>query len=265
MAVVFLVAQAVCLSRAHGQSLDQQHLEQAGPAQQPTPKQTFSGFVGAGVVLTPAYEGSSIERVRPLPLYQLNYGRLFFSNAGLGVIAYSGHGWSFGPLLGQSGGRSQVVDSHLQGLRSIPTSMTVGVLASYTTGAWEFTSLLERAVRHRQSGGQGFLSLDHRQVLVPHELGFILGAGLELGDERYNRTWFGVSSQQSADSGLSEYTAHGGVNAVGVHARLNYLASPHVLIPVFAELKQLTGSVRDSPIVERRTVPFVGLGIAYRF
>ena len=52
---------------------------------------------------------------------------------------------------------------------------------------------------------------------------------------------------------------------MGLHASLTYRYSEHIYLRAFGAIKELTGGVADSPIVQNKTPLLVGIGAAYHF
>jgi len=136
---------------------------------------------------------------------------------------------------------------------------------SYRIGRFDFYATAREAINNSGSGLDGLVQLNYRQPLVPRKLFLTLGPDLEFGNREHEQTWFGVTPTQSLQSGLPAFSPEGGVNSVGVHAHLTYVASQHVILRGFINLKDLVGQAADSPVVERTTAHVVGLGVAYHF
>ena len=222
--------------------------------------------LGAGLAEAPKYPGASTERVRPAPLFSLDYdGRLFVGPLGIGVAAVRWDGFRAGPVLGFERGRSQSDDPHLAGLGDIPASLTAGLFAGYTRGALAIYATARQAVTHTGDGLSGLLQLDVRHAFITARTFVAVGPDLEFGNDRFQRAWFGISPEQSASSGLPTYTPGAGIDRIGLHVRLTYRASAHFLVLAFARISDLTGTVAQSPIVERRGQVVIGAGIAYHF
>jgi len=263
--IALSVAASLFASAAHGQALQDLAVEQQGLNERPAPG-TWSVTLGAGLADRPDYPGSSHYQVRPVPLISIGYGdRLAAGPFGLSIAAIDWKGLRVGPVLGIEGGRRESVDSHLDGLGDISTSVTGGAFVSYRAGMFDIYATARQAINNSGSGLAGLVQLNFRQTLVPRQLYFIAGPDMEFGNREHEQTWFGVTPTQSLQSGLPAYTPGGGVNTIGVHATLTYRASEHVFWRAFANLEDLTGQAGDSPIVERRTEYVIGLGAAYHF
>lgn len=245
------------------QSLEDQALEQQGLSRV-TGGWDFT--LGAGLADAPRYPGASTRRVRLAPLVSISYGdRLFIGPLGIGVTAFRWDGFRAGPVLGFERGRSQSDDPRLAGLGDISASVTAGLFAAYARGPFAIYATARQAVTSTGNGLSGLLQMDARHAFVSARTLIAAGPDVEFGNNEFQRVWFGISPQQSASSGLPTYTPSGGIDRVGLHARLTYRVSAHWLVRAFARISDLTGEVAQSPIVERRAQVEAGVGVAYHF
>ena len=252
-------------ARGRGQTLQQEQLEQMGLAQS-SAAGDWNILAGAGAVVGPAYEGATADRVRAAPLFLIDYrNELVLGPLGLAWQAIDVNGFRAGPVVGFQGGRSQSIDARLDGLGNIRTSVVAGLFANYRLGPFQLGTTVRQSVTHSDNGLLALVQFDYRTFLVPRRLRLIVGPEMEFANSQYERTWFGVSSIQSVDSGLPVFTPGGGVKDVGVHAVLTYVCTEHVLVRMLANVKELSGDLADSPIVERRTEAVVGIAAAYHF
>ena len=239
-------------------------------AQEETP--TWRVALGAGLDYVPKFPGSDSHKILPLPFIAASYGRFFFgafpgaaSIAGVGVNLYQDRHWRFGAALSAGlAERKESDDARLQGLGDVRRTASAGVALAYTEnwyvlGASVLTDILNR--------GQGTLvSLNaiarHR---ASDRLTFFGGPGLTWADGRYTRTFFGVSADQSAASGLPEYGTHPGFNSARLGLGAGYRITERWSALGFASLSTLLGDAVNSPITESRSQYFLGMAIFYRF
>lgn len=245
------------------ESLEDQALEQQGLTRA---ADGWDVTLGAGLAEAPRYPGASTDRVGVAPLFSLDYdGRFFAGPLGIGVAAIRWDGFRAGPVLGFERGRSQSDDSRLAGLGDISASVTAGLFAGYTLGAVGLYATARQAVTSTGNGLSGLLQLDVRHSFIAARTFIAAGPDLEFGNDEFQRTWFGISSEQSVSSGLPTFTPSAGIDRIGVHARLTYRVSAHWLLRAFARISALTGTAAQSPIVERRAQVAIGAGVAYHF
>jgi len=249
---------------AIAQTMQEQELEQRELAAQPT-SSDWNVTLGGGIAAAPRFPGANTDRARLVPLALIEYRDwIFLGPAGLGANLIDSGGWRVGPIMGLWPGRSEERDEHLNGLGDISGSVTAGVFARYRVGSFEVGGTVRQAVTPTDNGLLGLLHADYR-VSLGDRLSASFGPEIEFANARYSRTWFGVTPTQSQDSGLPVFTPRAGVKDVGVHASLTYRASQHVLLRTFANFKELTGDISDSPIVQCRNQLLVGAGLAYHF
>jgi len=265
VAVVLLTALPLTVLRA--QSIEQQALEQQGLAGTVVPE-TWSVTLGAGLADAPQYPGASGHKVRLAPLASLVYDdRLYLGPLGLGVALVRSSGFRAGPWLGYQVGRAESDDPHLGGLGDISPSVTGGAFASYGRGPLTVSATVRQAISHSANGLAGLLQINLHHRIPGARTFLMLGPDLEFGNGDFERTWFGITPEQSARSAyrLPAYTPRAGINSVGLHAALTHIMTAHVLLRVFASFKKLTGDAAASPITERRDQLVIGAGIAYHF
>ena len=264
VAVMALSAWGIFPGISAAQTLDQDELKQPGLA--PPVKGDWNATLGLGVGTEPKYLGAKDYRVSPIPLVSVEFRDLvFLGPQGLGVNAVRWGGLRAGPVIGFGYGRPESRDPHLSGLGDIQPSLEGGGFISYSAGPLKFAASVRQAMTHTENGLTGRLSIEYLQPLIPQTLILAIGPELDLADGPSARTWFGVTPGQSASSGFPVYTPHGGVRDVGLNASLTYHCTGHVFLRSFIDLRQLTGEVSESPIIQRKAQALIGLGAAYHF
>ena len=208
--------------------------------------------VGAGFGVTPRFEGSDHYRPRIAPAVHLAYGPVFFGIGGLGVNLYRDSRWRFGANLSLGRGRKESDDQRLQGLGDVDRTVLAGLFAVYSG-----RSVLARAHVATDIGGKGHGTVVRLDVFgrFPggERLAFFAGPGLTWADRRHMQTFFGVSADQAARSGLPEFTANAGVDSLRLSAGAAYRAAPRWRIVGIYSLARLQGDAAASPIIETRT------------
>jgi outer membrane protein len=246
------------------ETLPETEVEQEGLAKKPKPGE-WSVTLGAGIASVPRYQGAATSRLKLVPLVSIRYDDMFFGPFGLGCSAINSGAFHAGPVLGYEGGRNERRDPELAGLGDIPSSVTGGAFASYRIGSFETLATVRQALTHSGNGLNGLVKFDYRVAIIPKQLDLRIGPHLEFANSRYEQTYFGVSPVQSAQSGYPVFAPGGGVKEVGFGASLTHFTTERFLLRAFAQVKRFTGDTAMSPIVERRTESFVGIGAAYHF
>jgi outer membrane scaffolding protein for murein synthesis (MipA/OmpV family) len=185
--------------------------------------------------------------------------------AGLGLGIINSDGFRAGPVIGYEGGRSSSSDPHLTGLGNLEPSIMAGAFVAYRWGAFDLGGTFRQAVTHSNNGLVGRVQLDYNTSFFANRLDLEVGPEVDLGDGRFERTWFGVSDSQSGRSALPAFSLGGGVTDAGAHVIFNYRVSDHFLLRATGDIRQFEGSASHSPIVETKTQGFIGIGVGYHF
>jgi len=226
-------------------------------------------YIGVAGVAMPRYEGSDEYRLRPVPL--INYEtRHFFVSPRAGLPAL---GLKFSPLtdvsagvfLGMDMGRDENDDDHLEGMGDIDFHALYGVYAAWSPGRYEFSAAWRQAAR---SGYGGMLELGASYQLLRAQRDVVtVGLSTTWANSASMQTWFGVSPTQSArsDGRLESYDAGSGFQSARLSANWAHRLDDGWSVITTAGVRTLLGDARDSPIVERRTSVYGGVGFTYAF
>jgi outer membrane scaffolding protein for murein synthesis (MipA/OmpV family) len=227
---------------------------------------TWEVSIGGGAAGQPVFPGAARYRTEPIFLGSLAYrGLAYLGPAGLGSSEIFSPGFHFGPVVDFSGGRNETSDAHLQGLGNITPTIAAGAIGLWRFEGFELIGIVRQSVIHTNYGLVGRVQADRRITLIPGKLTLLAGPEADFGNGRYMRTWFGVSQEQAADSGLPAYTPVGGVADAGLLLNLDYRYSEHILVRAFGEFRWLYGDAARSPIVQNNFQATFGVGVAYSF
>jgi outer membrane scaffolding protein for murein synthesis (MipA/OmpV family) len=222
--------------------------------------------VGPGLYVFPKYPGSSQIQVLPFPVQDISWKDRVFSQGPdvLGVNALAGENYHAGASLSfdfQS--RKSSDDARLKGLPDVHVGPKLRLFADYTW--WAFTG--SAAVYRDIAGtGQGLTAMADLFVSAP--LGKLLlsaGPGVTWANATYTQTFFGVNAQESAASGLPQYSTHSGLRDVHFNVNALYKFDAHWSANVAAVVGRLQKSAAGSPITERRLDVNGMASVLYRF
>lgn len=230
-------------------------------------------LIGAGIWSRPAYTGADSNRTTLIPELRY-YGQPWFVRTTFGVleggVRYQAlSGFTLGAQLAYEDGRDKT-ESEFLAAHNLPTlnpSLSWGFHAELVKklGPMPVAALL----RYRQDindnrGAQTDLRL---------EAGIFSGGGLNAGiflqstlaDKKSNNYYYGISTQQSASSGLSAFDAQSGemFNAYGLF--FSYDLNPEWVVLGNFESRQVRRAVSDSPLVQQSSNSYLSLGLAYQF
>lgn len=235
----------------------------------PDSSEKFQGRIGLGIGLVPEYEGSGKYGVTALPL--LDIGRLgaFFvrgasinpndglASAGVTVMhfSYSGQSGSgvqfvIGPLLRLHGGRDEDDSDELNGLGDIDPSAGTGGFIGFTAGSWQAdTTISSQDVGNDKDGLLATFNLKHT-TSVNEKLTVSTGLSTSWADEDYMQGYFGVTSDQAAQSGLPLFDSEAGFKDVGIQFHTSYALSKSLSLDSQLGFWRLLNDAANSPIVE---------------
>lgn len=218
--------------------------------------------VGAGALVSPAYEGSDEYIIAPYPIVSVSYLNI------PGLLEVGGgpsNGFSLGPSFRYIDKRNAGDYPALTGLDSVDATYELGLRASYS---WLFAEVYGEA-RYAFGGADGFTgALGANAISHPFEtLELKLGPKATFASDDYMATYFGVDGAEAARSGFSEFDAKGGFKSVGLEATARYEFHPNWFLNANAEYERLVGDAADSPIVDvgSKDQFFFGLGLSRQF
>lgn len=204
--------------------------------------------LGLGGRIQPEYEGSDGYEVAAFPIIGLGYLNI----PGLFAIGSTDPqvgGLSFGPSFNYVSNREFGSDSELAGLNEVDGTFEAGLRASFE---WTNAQIWGEA-RYAFGGVDGFVAeFGVDAVARPTELLELkLGPFATLASADYMRGYFGVTDQESANTGfrVSSYTPDGGFKSVGLRAVAKYEFKPTWYLNADASYSKLVGDAGDSPIV----------------
>lgn len=222
--------------------------------------------IGPGLFITPAYPGSSKLKFYPFPALDISWDDRVFSQGPdvLGVNVLRSPAYHLGAALSfdfQS--RSDSDDGRLRGLGDVHSSPKLKLFGDYTW--WAFTGSV--AMYQDIAGhGQGKTVVSDLYASLPLDTWlFSVGPGFTWADAEYTRTFFGVSPQQSAASGLPAFNTSSGIRDVHLNVYVSHDFSKHWTSSVSVVAGRLQHYAANSPITSRRFELNSLAAVYYRF
>lgn len=237
----------------------------------------WSGYLAAGAVAVPDYEGSKDYQAAPLIAARLGYDSYYLELQGLELRANVSplSRWEFGPLVGLRSGRDDVENDRVDALHDIDDTVEMGAFVKvslyqlvHPTDELAFGLDVKTGV---DDDGEGTtVSFGPTYSFSPLErLRLGLGLSATFADGDYFDTYFGIDGGDALRSGLSRYEAYGsGLKDIGISLKVNYQMTDHWGVMGFAGYTQLVGDAADSPIVDDEGSAgqgVIGAGISFRF
>jgi outer membrane scaffolding protein for murein synthesis (MipA/OmpV family) len=251
-------------------------------AQRGPPVSAWAITVGAAPLVGPAFQGSDTIALSIFPDFRVNYkDRFFFSIPdGLGYNIVNTRNWKIGPLVKIRFGRDEdkggnpfmvtAGSDDLQGLGDVGVAGEAGGFVQYS---WN-------KVRTRVELRQGFGAHDGwvadwtasffgtRKLPGMGSTIYSFGPRMTFGSGDFVDPYFGIDAQQSANSGLTRFSASTGLYSAGISGSLVKAVNERLAVTAFASYDRLLGDVADSPLVRVRGSEnqfVVGVAVGYRF
>jgi outer membrane protein len=233
----------------------------------------LSVVVGLGASVGPAYGGSEVTRVAPIPYVDVRGllgGRLYISDVnGLGLNLVDTGSFRAGLNVGDAPGRKSNVDAHLRGLPDIGESASIGGFIAY----WSKPVALQATLAHRVGSHPGTgVSLGTTYNISPlPSLQLSVGTSVSWVDASAVKTFFGISPAAAADAAaignpLPPYIPRSGAFNVAATFAAVHMLGDHLGLVGRVSLVDLIGnSINDSPLTRRSLQPNAQLGMLYAF
>lgn len=245
--------------------------------------------VGMGLVSTPGYEGSNKAVTGLMPDVNVSY-----KTDGLGSFAFGtkarGFSWtaidteaySLGLSLGAGATRTDGKDGtvfspgskRLKGMGEIKSRAEYGLFGHVQVGVPLTFALIKGAgnatanARDGSFNGHGGTRLELGASIpwqVSSNLDVSFSPNIVWADNKYNQTYFGVTSAQSAKSGFAAYTAKSGIKSVGLTVGADYKIDDNWSANATLSLNQLRGDAAKSPLVQSKSQNTFVVGVSYLF
>jgi MipA family protein len=235
-----------------------------------------TGFIGLGAALTPRYEGADRYQASPFLIATVDWKGIELQLRGLRarVDLFGESPFMLGPAIGTRGNRNRAdTRGPLDGLDAIDRPVEVGGFVGYRFGGNE--------------RGQGEIGVDltvlkdvadaHDGVVATGQISYaLLRAGrvfadidgqVSWADDHFMRTYFGITPDEAARTGLPAARPGSGVRDVGAGLTAGYQFSARWGVLGRIGASRYVGDARDSPIVEdgSRTQVIGGVGLTFRF
>ena len=254
----------------------------SSPTEAPTetarPPAPWDVQLGLAVIDGPAYAGAAEHQQQIKPIGSLRYGRfrLTTSRAALvereadrSVVAGASldlgqfHHWQLDAALRLDTGRDSADSPRLAGFDSVPTTVRGRLVASYPLGLHTLADLtLSTDLLGRGGGTTLGLDVRRRWRLAP-AWRWTLGAGVEVADAVYQRSYHGVSAAAARVSGLPPFEPDGGWQQWSANTGLTWQLNPQWRLGGAVAWNRLLGDAAASPLTEQRQGWTFTLGLVY--
>jgi outer membrane scaffolding protein for murein synthesis (MipA/OmpV family) len=201
----------------------------------------------AGVQVSPAYLGSDEYELGPDLAARLDYFRFpgGFEYGSSRTVGFR-TGWGIQGSFRYLGERDSDDHDQIEGLDDVDWAAEAGLGVGYEQRNWRvFTDVRYGFIGHNAWVGE----IGADGIAYPMEgLTLTLGPRLEFGDNRFADTYFGISAEEAAASGLPEFQADGGLLGAGLEFGARYLFNERWGVEGAAGWSRLLNDAADSPV-----------------
>ena len=235
-----------------------------------------TGYIGASILLNSEYLGSGDEEIRALPYLSFDNVKgfsLFGTTLRYRAIDIgTGQGldkWSLraGPTIGYQGGRDSDESVNLNGFDDVGGSVPLGGFIRSTIGPVG----LGLNVGQDIIGGHNGLTADASIGTFYRVGNFAVqpSATISWADNKHNDSFFSVTPQQAATSGLAAYDAGSGIYAYSAGIVSWVEIDKIYAVSLVANYRWFTGDASDSPILNAsdgsKNGIFATIGVSRKF
>lgn len=224
------------------------------------PESGYEFTLGGGVGVSPRYMGSDEYRATPaLNLALQTPIGVFIGLSGIGYRLSLPAGFFVSAALSYDGGRKddpKGLDSgskKLRGMGNIKGSLFTTLQAGYTISDLAVVSVAtDIPLTNRDRGNIYRFSVD--SVVYKSAADSVgIGATAHFASGKYAQTYFGVTANQSLNSGFGQYAPGGGLYGVSLTANWTHKFTKHWSTTVAGGVMRYTGNAAKSPIVFNKT------------
>lgn len=219
--------------------------------------------LGGGAASVPRYEGASSNRIRFVPLLDIQHVRFFAGTVrGIGYNLSDSRNIQYGPRLTLAQRRWQNADARLNSMADIGYAGEAGAYLNARFAPWYLESSLatsSRGTRLKLGGGYDL------QLARADKLRF--GIDATWANTKYMQTYFGVSATEAAASAgvLTAYNAGSGVKDYRLKTNWTHAYNRQWFSNAGISFKRLAGSAQNSPLTMRRSTSTASFVVGYRF
>lgn len=220
--------------------------------------------VGAGVGMSP-YKQYDTPYL-PFPVIHYDDGNFYIRGLGAGIYGYNDGVNKFSVDLNYSPFEFKPGDtdnSQMQRLNRRRDTMMAGASYTFDSDWGRFGAKLAGDTLDHSNGWIGDLNY-HYKFDLDGGMTFTPGFGMEWASANQNRYYFGISSAESARSGLRSYQP-GSTWQPYVDLMLNYAVTSSWNVYVQGRYTQLNSTITNSPMVNKSYIGHIAVGTSYTF
>jgi outer membrane scaffolding protein for murein synthesis (MipA/OmpV family) len=242
------------------------------------PARRWAAAAGAVASVGPEFAGASRIGVNVQPGFAVRWGRVSLASrsafavrsegaaaqGGLRVELVRSARWRSSLGLRWDSGRDEGSSEDLRGLGDVRGTLRMRLSLGYRfDGGWRAGSALTTDALGRGGGWQGEVNAGRDWRLSPATT---VGAGISMGfgGSRWQQNYFGVTPEQSANSGYAVYTPGAGLRDVGLSLGGRTELGGRWAVFFGSSVSHLVGPSAASPLVRERNGWGLSLGVVRR-
>lgn len=221
------------------------------------------GFIGAGVLSKPDYEGADKQTtiVAPFGTYISSSGR-YIGLAGVGnsesvarlklnaIARKTSKTWTMGPVLQYRLKRNDDVDdSQVKRMKEVDAATELGAFVNFRSGAFSGDLSFARDVSDKHDGYLMYLKGSYT-LLNPSDNQLVLTAATTWADSNYMDAYFGVNASNVGTSGLPFYKPDSGFKDARISLLGTHSFNKSWTLAANLTYNRLLNDAEDSPLVE---------------
>ena len=242
------------------------------------PARRWAAAAGAVASVGPEFAGAARIGVNVQPGFAVRWGRVSLASrsafavrsegaaaqGGLRVELVRSARWRSSLGLRWDSGRDEGASEDLRGLGEVRGTLRMRLSLGYRfDGGWRAGSALTTDALGRGGGWQGEVNAGRDWRLSPATT---VGAGVSMGfgGSRWQQNYFGITPEQSANSGYAVYTPGAGLRDVGLSLGGRTELGGRWAVFYGSSVSRLVGPSAASPLVRERNGWGLSLGVVRR-
>ena len=232
--------------------------------------------VGLGVAFAPTYFGADETKVVPLPSLSVYCGIFYVDTfRGLGVNYSTELGTYMSAGLGYDLGRAEKKNDwrpgskKLRGMGNVKPSLTGTVLVAQEITPWlSINAQADLRLAGQKGRGNNYrvgVEVNPIPMLDSDKKRLTVGMNAHGGSRGYNKTYYGVSAEQSLKSGFKPHEMKAGIYAYSLTADYVHKFNQHWSAFAGLDVMEFAGKAKNSPIVKNKTGVTGTAGVYYSF
>jgi outer membrane protein len=231
--------------------------------------------LGAGFIANPRFVGSDEFNTTAIPYFDVRYidakGTKFFANVPQGLGAFfsrrvnpeTGSFMNFAVALAPG---FNVRDDSIPGLEEVGIATEARLFGEIGTRRWSGSATLAQDLGTGHDGAYLDVRASYRNRFMDNRAFYSVGPVLRFGNATYKNSLFGISPEDSAQTGLPAYDPDGGLERVGLQGIVSLpLGKSKWRSTTSLRMNRLIDNAANSPIVVDRNQYFFLTSITRAF